>query len=324
MSTGARRFGRVSIGLLRLGLAISACSPGASGAHGQQRREVDLRPRFEKGQEIRYEMRTDSTDESRMSKKAEDALDGIEFGGSSSRVQQRMELLMRVVEADAETGATVEMVVERVAVTVEQDGERASYDSGAAPKGGAPGAGGDRLTDAEARARSIRTAVDLMVGSKATFKVAPNGAITALNLPSSLDQTGVPAILASTGGEASAMASGAGVPFEQIVSSGHPTGLVKLREEWTSADDLRGLNLTMKTHHKLRAASGNRASVDMAGVLSTDSERTSILHADYEGSYDWDTGAGQLQKMDIRATIQIDTGLMVLTRKTTTGVRRTE
>lgn len=80
----------------------------------------------------------------------------------------------------------------------------------------------------------------------------------------------------------------------------------------------------MQTHHKLRTASAKKASVDMAGVLTSTSELTKILHADFEGSYDWDVERGELQKMDVRANIQVDAGLFQLTRSMTTGVRRLE
>ncbi len=298
--------------------AITALIPLT--ALAQAKREIDLRPRFEQGQEIRYEMRTESTEQAVLSKRAEDALDGVDFDGTKSRTLQKMDLLLRVLEADAETGATLEMVVESVAVTVESDGSTSSYDSKNPGKKDTATDQGREPTDAQMQARTLRTAIDLMVGSKATIKVDPTGRITSLNLPAALDQTGIPAVLGPRAVDASAAA--AGVPFDQIVSVGHPTGLVKLREEWTSADTISPLGLSMQTHHKLRTASTKKASVDLAGVLTSTSESTKILHADFEGSYDWDTERGELLKMDIRANIQVDAGLFQLTRTMTTGVRR--
>lgn len=302
--------------------AIATLALVSMSAVAQQRKEIDLRPRFEQGQEIRYEMRTESTEQTDLSERAEDALDGADLDGVSSRTLQKMELLLRVLEADAETGATVEMIVESVAVTVESAGGSSSYDS-RNPGTKDPATDQDlEPTDAQMQARTLRTAVDLMVGSKVTIKVDPTGRITSLNLPASLDQTGLPAVLSQRSPDPSAGATSAGVPFGQIVSVGHPTGLVKLREEWTSADTISPLGLSMQTHHKLRTASAKKASVDLAGVLTSTSELTKVLHADFKGSYDWDTDRGELLKMDIRANIQVDAGLFQLTRTMTTGVRR--
>jgi hypothetical protein len=293
-------------------------------ALAQPKREIDLRPRFEQGQEIRYEMRTEATERATLSKRAEDALDGIDFDGTASRTLQRMDLLLRVLDADPEAGATLEMVVESVAVTVESGGNTSSYDSRSPGKKDTATDQSREPTDSQMQARAMRTAIDLMVGSKATIKVDPSGRITSLNLPAALDQTGIPAVLGPRTADATAGSTAAGVPFGQIVSVGHPTGLVKLREEWTSADTISPLGLSMQTHHTLRTASAKKASVDMAGVLTSTSELTKILHADFEGSYDWDVERGELQKMDVRANIQVDAGLFQLTRSMTTGVRRLE
>lgn len=304
--------------------AIAAVALVSVSASAQQRKSIDLRPRFEQGQEIRYEMRTESTEQTELSDRAEDALDGADLDGVSSRTLQKMELLLRVLESDTETGATVEMIVESVAVTVESGGRSSTYDSRNPGKNDPAADPSREPTDAQTQASTLRTAVDLMVGSKVTIKVDPTGRITSLNLPASLDQTGIPAVLGPRTPDPSTGATSSGIPFGQIVSVGHPTGLVKLREEWTSDDTISPLGLSMQTHHKLRTASAKKASVDLAGVLTSTSELTKVLHADFEGSYDWDTERGELQKMDIRANIQVDAGLFRLTRTMITGVRRVE
>lgn len=309
--------------LITLSLAIACLS-----ARAQASREIDLRPKFEKGQEIRYEMRTDSIDESAFSAGLMEALDDAGARRDVSRptrtrTLQRMGLLLRVVDVEPEVGATVEMVVESVAVTLESNDVSTTYDSKKPPK--EPRNSAREPSEEEMEIRAIRTAVDLMVGSKATFKIDSTGKITSLSLPSSLDQTALPAVLGSARpSDTSAQASNVGVPFNQIISHGHPTGIVRLREDWTNSDMISSIGVALRTHHKLRSATSKAASVDIVGVLTPQSENAKVLDADYEGSYTWDTEQGQLIKMDLKANVRIDFSLMTFTRTMTTGVRRVE
>lgn len=305
-------------------LGLTLCLVALS-ARAQTKREIDLRPRFEKGQEIRYEMRTNATDESGFTPRLLEALDSAERPSRPSRThtQQTMRLLLRVLESDPESGSTLEMIIESVSVTIESSDGRVAYDSAAPPKRPPPTT--REPTEEEMQVRALQAAVDLMVGSKVTIRMDPTGTVTALNIPASLDQTAVPAVLSGTpAGSAPSHASTVGVPLDQIVSHGHPTGLVKRGEEWTNKDIISGLGVSLRTHHKLRSSTAKSASVDIAGVLTPESERAQILQADYEGAYTWDTERGQLLKMDLRANVQIDTGIMKHTRAMKTGVRRTE
>lgn len=285
-------------------------------AQGAASRTIDLRPKFEKGQEIRYEMRTEST-----SSYSAGAQGGLELDGKSG-IQQQLDLLLKVIESDPETGSKLELIVERVAARIDNDGQITSFDSAKPTRGTSTG-------DTEGPIDAFKK----MVGSSVLIEIDPNGTITSLSAPTSLPGANSFSALTNAGvGNLMSIQGGIGLPFGELVSMGHPTGLVKPREEWTNKDPLGGLGMTMVTTHRMRSASGNNARVEFSGKIERPSESTRTGSADaiekgieafeFEGDYDWDVGKGQLNKMNARSEFRLDRGPLAFETRMVSSVRR--
>lgn len=282
---------------------------------GASPRTIDLRPKFEKGQEIRYEMRTEST-----STYSAGAQGGLELDGKSG-IQQQLDLVLKVIESDPETGSKLELVVERVAARIDNDGQITSFDS-AKPARGTPS------DDTEGPIGAFKS----MVGSSVLIEIDPNGTITSLSAPTSLPGANSFSALTNAGiGNLMSIQGGIGLPFGELVSMGHPTGLVKPREEWTNRDRLGGLGMTMVTTHRMRSASGNSARVEFSGKIERPTEATGgpadamekgIQGFEFEGDYDWDVGKGQLNKMNARSEFRLDREPLVFETRMVSSVRR--
>ncbi len=296
-------------GVLGLNAAGQAAGP----------RLIDLRPKFEKGQEIRYEMRTESTSTYNVGERG-----GLELDGAS-KIQQQLDLLLRVLESDPESGSRIELIVERVAARLDSDGEVTSFDS-AKPAKGAQAADGDRVLDAFKQ----------MVGSSVLIDLDPSGRISSISAPTTLPGADSFAAISNAGvGGLMSIQGGIGLPFGELVSMGHPTGLVKPREEWTNKDRLGGLGMNMVTTHRMRSASGNAARVELSGKIERpteaggntapagpDPKEQSIQGFVFDGDYDWDTGKGQLNKMDVRSEFKFDQPPLVFETRMVSSVRR--
>lgn len=306
--------------------AALVCSLTCS-AHAQRAAQtIDLRPRFEAGQEIRYEMRTDS-----QGTYSTDVGKNLDLD-LSSRTQQRLDLLLKVLESDPEKGSVVQISVERASIKIESDQVNLSYDTANPKKPASKSsrkpsgdsdlnrlASGLGLTD-----EKIIEAVDGMVGSVVTIEIDPAGNVTSMNVPPSLPGAGSSAGVGTSGlGGLNSLRAGIGVPFDQLVSVGHPTGLVKPREEWTNEDTIGGsAGLKLSTTHRVRSGTGGLAKVDMRGTITAGSQSVKLKRAKYEGDYQWDTELGQLAAMDVTSEVQLDGGHVESAVKMVCGVRR--
>lgn len=311
----------------RLMAAAFIVSGAASIASGQSTTErlIDLRPKLEKGQEIRYEMRTETT----TSYKAGEA--GTLVFDGSSKIQQQLDLKLKVIESDTEKGSTVELLVERVVARLETDGTAINFDSA---KPHTP-SNADRND-----ARSLE-AFAKMAGSSVLIQIEPSGRIASISTPSTLPGAGSHSALTNAGlGGLMSVPGGIGIPFGELLSMGHPTGLVKPRETWTNTDTLGGLGMNMITTHRLKSSTSTSAKVSISGKIeppgSQDQGAGSSAKArskapdqsqpikgfTYEGEYDWDTQRGQLNKLDVRTEFKYDEPPLVYETRMTSGVRR--
>lgn len=319
MDTGTlRRFGRIicpaCVAMATLGVPAAAQSegsgPGVRSAPGS--RLIDLRPKFEQGQEIRYEMRTETTT-------AFEADAGDLELENSRKIQQQLDLRFKVLETDPEVGTKLEVIVDRVTARIVSDDEDIAYDSAKPPKG--------ETDRAEGMAFS---AFEKMVGSSVLLTIEPSGRIASISAPSTLDGAGsFEAVAMGGGGRLTSTAGGIGLPFGEMLSMGHPTGLVKPREEWTNSDTLGGVGMNMITTHKVRTASGNSAKVAIEGKIERPSEggagdpmASMVKGFVFDGEYDWDTAKGQLNKMDVRTEFKLERGPLKYETRMVCGVRR--
>lgn len=320
---GKRRFRRVMgvacvVGAtLGLPAAAESQSPGSRTGAGPGAKLIDLRPKFETGQEIRYEMRTETTT-------AFEADAGRDLDLQTTRkIQQQLDLRFKVLETDPEVGTKVEVIVERVTARIATDNGNITYDSAKPPKGEANRAEGMAFS-----------ALGKMVGSSVLITIEPSGRIASISAPSTLDGAGsFEAVALGGSGRLTSTAGGIGLPFGEMLSMGHPTGLVKPREEWTNTDKLGGVEMNMITTHKMRTASGNSAKVAIEGKIEHPSQggeaggagaRTASMIKGFvfDGDYDWDTAKGQLNKMDVRTEFKLEQGPLKYETRMVCGVRR--
>jgi hypothetical protein len=291
-------------------------SPGSRPAPGAGGKLIDLRPKFEMGQEIRYEMRTETTTVFQA-----DAGDlDLE---NSRKIQQQLDLVFKVIESDPEKGSKIEVLVERVTARIATDSGDIVFDSAKPPKG-----------EPEREEGMVFSALSKMVGSSVLLTVEPSGRIASISAPSTLGGAGAfEAVALGGGGRLTTTAGGIGLPFGELLSMGHPTGLVKPREEWTNTDKLGGTEMNMITTHKVRSASGNSAKVAISGKIEHPSEdgaadgagdpmASMIKGFVFDGDYDWDTAKGQLNKMDVRSEFKMERGPLKYETQMVCGVRR--
>lgn len=344
-------------------------------ATAQARREVDLRPRFESGEQIRYEMRTETGG-------------SLGFGKDSpidapkpTTTRQRLDLLLQVQETDPETGTLIEVVVEGAWIQIESDGSTISYDTAskrkpAPSRTGRPAA--DDPNDDSDEAMLARLA-EGMVGSVVTIRLDPTGKVTSISVPSSIPnlaptpssplalapEVGIPdpnnpeASPEPSGKEpedrqpgarkpgtatpsqprrepasgpgprpgkgASLLATlfaGFATPFDQFVSVGHPTGLARVGEEWTTQDSLGGPGgLQIDATHKLLSGSGAMARVKTVGRIQAGDSSPMLRSGTYDAEYKWDTREGRLDSMDARTTLELGEGPLAFEVAMTWAVR---
>jgi hypothetical protein len=318
--------------LMAAAFLIAGSSLVAS-AQSRTERLIDLRPKFEKGQEIRYEMRTETT----TTYKAGEA-GTIEFEGTS-KIQQQLDLILKVIESDTEKGSTVELLVERVVARLETDGDAIDFDSAKPQTPSNADESDSRALEAFAR----------MAGSSVLIEIEPSGRIASISAPSTLPGATSHTALTNAGlGGLLSVSGGIGIPFGQLLSMGHPTGMVKPRETWTNTDTLAGLGMTMTTTHRLKTSTSTGAKVSISGKIEQHNSQTHgpgtperaperapergrskapdqgdpVKGFIYEGEYDWDIQTGQLNKLDLRTQIKYDNAPLVYETRMMSGVRR--
>ncbi|MGQ0629176.1 MAG: DUF6263 family protein [Phycisphaerales bacterium] len=288
-----------------------AKDPRPADDSGMRGEKVDLRPRFEKGEEIRYTMtvRNDSRgtisgipgmpavpelpDLSRPEKDQPAKEDG-------QQMEQEIDFVLRVKEASAEKGATVEMVYERVRLKMTSGGSTLEFDSAKPPAKGKEDDGADLLGPI----------VKGLVGTTMTLEVDSSGNITKVT---GGDNLAMPGLMQQAGLVPDAKTLGP--LFGPVNSKKTGSGLVGVGEKWSNVDDLSlspfgGLKMT--TEHTLRSHKANEAEVYFNGRVEpqTESGRPAsplkLSQTGYRGKFLWDTRKGQLKGMESEMEVQMD------------------
>lgn len=263
--------------------------------------KIDLRPRFTKGQEIRFRMKMEST--GTQAGGLGDAGEGP--GEQSMSTNQEIGLLMRVKDVNPETGAMLDLVYESLKFNMDSPMMgRVEFDSSK------PATGGDAAM-AEMMLRP-------MVGLTLSVKTDKDGNITEVKTP---DGVG------GVGGEMLRQFTGADVVknmFGPIVSLRRGTGQAAVGEMWTNQDAIESPMGTMKvtTNNTLSSHSGGRATIDINGGVSLTQgaggasaipglvPKATIKESSIKGQAIWDTGKGMLRsvKSEQNITIEADIG----------------
>jgi len=249
-------------------------SPARSGSP-----KVDLRPKFTKGQEVRYSIKLDSRDT------------GSESGKQSS--DQEFVILLRCTDTDPESGASLDLVYERVRMKVNNGLMNIDFDSSKPAKDEDP----------------IDAALRSLVGLTLPVKMDPDGNITSVG-------GGLGELAGAMGGEF----SGADVVkniFGPITTDKKSPGKAAVGETWTTEDTMGGgmgqMRITM--NHTLASHSGGKAIINTSGKVTMEpsnagggkAPQVRISDSTITGKTTWDTELGMLRDMDSRQKFTVQT-----------------
>lgn len=275
-----------------------------SDAHGQEGRDgspparatergIDLRPRFERGQEMRY--RLELTNTSRIGGGPAAPRRGQQPTAGEMKQKVEFGLLLRVKDVNKEGEAAVDMVLESLRLRIDALEGTVEFDSAA------PGGGGDEFIGAVLKS-IVGTTMTATIDRSGNIQKVTGGEALAM-----LGQTGLPA-----GGSGGA---GPRQLFDQILSLKHHTGFAHVGETWENEDvidsPLLG-RMKLQTQHTLARMQGRDAVVNLRGRMMQDSASgtgrpVNIRHSEYSGNYVWDTAAGSLKELYTAMTVRAET-----------------
>lgn len=302
-------------------------------AAGAQVRSVDLRPRFEQGQVIRFRLTVDSVTDQNLGEAfgtgmgAGEGADrqtpsggsragskGSAKGDGAIRSSVELGLTLTVRQASAETGAVVDLTIASVKARSDLMGERTEYDSTTPATTAKPGSGGQPGPGPDASdvlARTMRS----LVGTTMTMTFDRAGNITSITGGDTL---------AALGGSITAGGGGAAVPglpggkrmFESIFSPGG-RATASVGDQWTTQSVIdSGLlgEFRITNRHRLASYSGTRATIATQGQIKSVTENAGstfrLGDSSMTGSAVWDTREGMLHEMSQTMTVRIDGTLM--------------
>lgn len=293
------------IALARSAALLLALSSPVPAAQPQLARTVDLRPRWQPGAESRLVLTLEQSN----------TVSGqMGLGDTEQVVKQEITLRERVIKADPEAGATVELIYERVKVKLDSDAGSVDFDSDKPDGDGKPkpqrkNDGLDFLDDMVAQ--SIEPYLKRIAGTKLTVTIDGDGKITSVEGGESLT---VPGLGGPVGG-LKPNADGLSPLFGPITTMQQgQAARVKVGDTWTHSDtfDLQPLGgMKMVTKHALKSIDGSEATVTFMGHIepgtASPTAPLTIKMGNYSGSYVWDTRAGRLQSMKGNQETHIET-----------------
>lgn len=270
----------------------------------QPARTVDLRPRWVKGAESRLVLKIDQRNTT---------TSALGQGDSEQVVTQELTLRERVLDSDPESGATVELLYERIKYKVDADVGAFDFDSAGsgAPAKPQPPKKNDGLDFLdEVATAGLEPYLKKVAGTKLTVKFDGSGNITSVEGGENLRQGGVMGPAGGLTPDAKGLAGLFG-PIGTMTKG--QASRVKVGDKWTYTDalDLQPLGgLKMVTQHTLKAVRGDLAEVLFTGSIEPQSAAPTspfkIQQAAYSGAYQWDTRAARLKSLstDQQTTIE--------------------
>lgn len=265
---------------------------------------VDLRPRWERGQTIRYRMAQTS------SSQVPDPQDPKNPTKITNK--QDIQFSLRVKDINAETGvATVDMVYDSLKIKLDGSGIVIDFDSTKPQptKPATPPASTDPLVALKGLEldKMINDQLRKMVGTTLTLTIDRSGQITSISGGSELDPTGMLGALGGQGaGPAGAPQTGGSLFGPLPPANSNYSGLVRVGQRWSHADELAVGPLgamKMITEHTLRSASAGTAQVVFTGRIdpasAASNAQAQIKASSHSGRYTWDTAKGQLVSLNM-------------------------
>jgi hypothetical protein len=263
---------------------------------------IDLRPKWEKGQQVRYTLELKNASLNDAKPAAPRARPGTRqppkagqpsLRDNESRSTVQMGLVFKVKEVSPEKEATVDVTIDRLKLsTLTPDGE-VEFDSSKPAKG--------------AEDDLIGQAFKSIVGTTMTMTVDRDGTIKQVTGGEGL------ALLGGVGGGAGG-APGTAQLFGPIFSGRPAKGQARIGESWDYDDALTtGLlgDFKMKVRHTLTGLRGSDAVVTIRGQIDPKTEAPGssafqVKDSNYNGQYLWDTTKGQLKSMETSMSVRLD------------------
>ncbi len=242
--------------------------------------EVDLRPKFKKGEEIRFTLNLDSS--------GKQVTPGT--GDQTTTTSQQIGLLLRVKDVNPETGATLDLVYESLKLNVKASTGDVSFDS-------TKPADKDDVTDQVLRG---------IVGLTLNVKVDPDGQIKEVG---GGDAGGLAGALAGQFSGPDMIKGVFGPVFS--VKKGKPKASVG--ESWTTEDVLQGgaASTRVKMTHTLKSVQGNNANIDIKGSVIVDPSsgglKAGVKDSSISGRAVWDIESGMLARLETDQKLTVET-----------------
>ncbi|HYF15907.1 MAG TPA: DUF6263 family protein [Phycisphaerales bacterium] len=291
------------LSLVACGILGSLTGPGGlvvapSAVIAQEGKEIDLRPKFRKGQETRYTLKMDTTSEQRT---GEDS--------AKQTTTQEIDLTLRVKDVGQDGGATVEMVYDALKLKSDSPLSAWEFDSKSPPS---------KDGDVGALLRPV-------VGLTLTMQTDATGAITSVSTPPG----------GAVSGDTLGQFTGADMVksmFGPITGIARGDGTASVGATWVNESVMTAAlgAMRMRNTYTLRAHRGNTADLDISGTVSLDGGSQglfTIREGSTKGNAAWDTEAGILASMDMTLRTIVDTKLSgdlggTTTNETKISVRR--
>jgi hypothetical protein len=244
--------------------------------------KVNLRPKWKKGQEVRFKLSLESS--------STDSAQGS--APQTQSMAQELGLVLRCKETDAEAGSQLELVYESMKARIRSPLMNVDFDSSKPAKADDP----------------ADTALRSVVGLTLPVRMDKDGNITSVG--------------SGEGGESAVGAlvgqfTGADVIkglFGPIFMARKGAGEAAVGESWTTEDTIDGaagtIRLTMT--HTLDSHAGGRANISMKGkatltAAGAGGPQAAIRDSAITGKTVWDTEAGMLSTMESRQRLTVET-----------------
>jgi hypothetical protein len=300
---------------------------------------VDLRPKFERGQEIKFKLEVNnvSTAPPDTSDPLDDPADAKPANRPGSRpppattprtkpnqnnsrpetTKSKIEfgMTLKVKDVDEARNATVDLIFTTVKVSIDGPQMKEEFDS-TRPRP-------RKADDVDV----IGTVLAPLVGSTFTMKIDRAGNISSVTGGDGFAMLGQ--VVPGTGGAGS-------MPqvFGPIFTTRKGDGFARVGESWENDDKLdSGLmgDFKMATRHTLSGVSGGVATVNIVGRIAPQTQAPGattfqLKDSSYGGKYLWDTKAGMLRQMDTKMSVKVEHKLKdqptEVTNETTTKLTR--
>ncbi|MCC6678969.1 MAG: hypothetical protein IT436_17730 [Phycisphaerales bacterium] len=310
---------------------FSAEPPPATTPESRSDREVNLRPKFRKGDQTRFIMTIDSTgqtrsadaaapaskDRSRPDSKKPAKQAAADDKAEEQTMKQELGLLLRVKEADPEKGATIELVYESLKVDLRSPGMDVTFDSTKKAAKPASKTGSDPSASMPTEQDMIEAMLRPMVGTTITMQVDADGNITSSSGGSALSMAGMLTAVNGLTGSSLPGAGAGGDALGSLFTVAKGRGSAAVGESWTTSDTLdNSLIGTFRITNKTTLKSHARGLAQLAfaghlepgtqgspGLLSSTAQ---VKESDFTGDAAWDTERGMLKTMTSDQRIVMD------------------